>query len=145
MKKQKKLRNLIINKNIPKKIYILLGILTIMSFYLFLGTFNAYKNRNEIMINEEPISNYKIIKFRCSASYGNATIYILYNSKEYTVEINPYYCVELKNKQTRIDFFYDKKKNKIFTKSELTKNMVIITSIIFLFFISIWFIPRRYW
>lgn len=126
------------------RVKLFLLIINVITFIVFGMSFHDYKERREIMKIGKPIENYKITDYRCNMK-GGSVLEIEYKFKKYRVAIAYNYCYDLKKKKIHIDYYYNKNKDEVFTKSGLTKKMVITYGVLFIFFASFWFIPKRYW
>ncbi len=106
----------------------------------------SYKSRSEIMITNDAISNYSILKYNCrGGSRGSSSIKIIYNSKEYYVSLKHSICKDIKNNNSVLKLYYDDTLDIVFHESGLNKKMVILFGCVFIFFLLFWFVPRKYW
>lgn len=133
-------------KILRRKSFILLAIINMITLSVFLYSYSEYRIRKKIVDSGINIEKYKILEYRCwGGTRGGSVVEIMYNSKKYRVGLSYPSCDALKENKKNIEFYYDENSDKIFTSSGLTVRMVTFFGMLFIFFISFWFIPKRYW
>lgn len=91
----------------------------------------SYNHRQAIVNTERPIENFSVLEINCSSGYrGGSTLLVEFNAKKYYVGITSRQCKSFTLDKVKI--YYDKEKDKLFERNELSIRYIVFYSIIYL-------------
>lgn len=105
--------------------------INVIIFCILVYTWSSYEHRKTIVNIEKPINNFSVLEINCGSGYrGGSTIQVEFNNEKYYVGITPNQCKSFN--LNKIELYYDKEKNKVFERNELTIRYVAFYLILYL-------------
>lgn len=88
----------------------------------------SYNHRQAIVNTERPIENFSVLEINCSGYRGGSNLLVEFNAKKYYVGITSRQCKSFTLDKVKI--YYDKEKDKLFERNELSIRYIVFYSII---------------
>ena len=105
--------------------------INIVSLFIFIYACITYNHRQAIINTERPIENFSVLEINCSSGYrGGSTLLVEFNAKKYYVGITSRQCKSFTLDKVKI--YYDKEKDKLFERDELTIKIIVFYFILYL-------------
>ena len=112
------------NKELVSVILVNIGLLA-AAVYMWL----IYDRRQTIIKSEEPIQNYSVLEVNCRRR-TSSSILIEFNGKQYYVAVDRDKCIQFDPQ--KIQFFYDKERDKVYEEGGLSIRQVVACFILYL-------------
>lgn len=122
--KNKKMKS-VTNKELISVILINIGALAFAVYMWFI-----YDHRQMIFKSEEPIQNYSVLEVYCRSIRRSSSILIEFNGKQYYVAVDRDKCIQFDPQ--KIQFFYDKERDKVYEEGGLSIRQVVACFILYL-------------
>lgn len=113
------------NKELISVILINIGVLAFAVYMWFI-----YDHRQMIFKSEEPIQNYSVLEVYCRSIRRSSSILIEFNGKQYYVAVDRDKCIQFDPQ--KIQFFYDKERDKVYEEGGLSIRQVVACFILYL-------------
>ena len=123
LKKNKEMKR-VTNKELISVILVNIGLLAV-AVYMWL----IYDRRQTIIHSEEPIQNYSVLEVNCRRR-TSSSILIEFNGKQYYVAVDRDKCIQFDPQ--KIQFFYDKERDKVYEEGGLSIRQVVACFILYL-------------
>ena len=113
------------NKELISIILINIGILAVAVYSWLL-----YNRIQTIINSEKPIQNYSVLEVYCRSRNTSSSILIEFNGKQYYVAVDRDKCIQFDPQ--KIQFFYDKERDKVYEEGGLSIRHVVACFILYL-------------
>ena len=107
--------------------------INIVCLFILIEGCITYNHRQAIINTERPIENFSVLEINCHTGYrsNGSTLLVEFNAKKYYVGISSRQCSKPFTLD-KVKIYYDKEKDKLFERDELTIKIIVFYFILYL-------------